>query len=56
MEDNAREDRAEGMCLENEGGDDAEVATASANGPKELLVLVSAGHHLLAVGQYDLGG
>ena len=50
VEDSAHHDhRADRVCLELEGGDDAEVAAGAAHGPEEILVLGGARPAQLAV-------
>jgi hypothetical protein len=43
------------MKAEQEGGDNAEVASATADGPEQVGILFGAGAHLLAARQNDLG-
>ena len=56
MHDEARQDlRTHRMEPELEGGDDAEIAAAAAQSPKEVRVLGVAGAHKLPVGGDDVG-
>jgi hypothetical protein len=43
------------MQPEQEGGDDAEVASPAADGPEEVGILVRAGAYLLAARENDVG-
>jgi hypothetical protein len=52
----AQHDRADRVQLELEGGDDAEVATAAAQRPEEVLVLGRACPEEAAIGGDDIGG
>ena len=53
--DPAVDHRADGLELELQRGDDAEVAAATAQPPEELGVAVGAGAHEAAVGGHDVG-
>ncbi len=55
-DDRATIDRADGLGLKQEGGDDAEVTAAAAHGPEEVRVFVLAGGHESPVGQNDIHG
>jgi hypothetical protein len=56
MGDHAAADRGHRVGLVLEGRRDAEVAAAAAQGPEQVLVVLGAGHHDLAVGGDDLDG
>ena len=54
MKHHPRQDLTNGMELELEGGDDAEVAPAAAHAPEKVRVLGGAGDAGLAVGGDDV--
>src|SRR5512145_299162 len=54
IEKRAAVDRTDGVQLEKEGGDDAEITPAAAHSPEQVFVLMGVCGEEAAVSQYDI--